>query len=178
MSPRNWTQNCAFPMWPAQRSLLRDSPSVKQSRSARRSRVEHLLTMRSKRQPVAAGGKEIWLVDPVSGLETLERFAPRCPLVFPKGFHPSPPQRGLSFAPAATVRAEIGQPRSPLTPSLTAKGSSSDPLSSRGSAEGMAATNRDDEPLPVRRVVREAVSGSIGGRLLPGFYKCGESRES
>ena len=60
-------------------------------------------------QPVAAGGKEIWLVEAVSGLETLERFAPRCPLVFPQRFHPSPPQHGLQFASVTTVRAEIGR---------------------------------------------------------------------
>jgi hypothetical protein len=46
------------------------------------------LTMRLWRQPVAAGGKEIRLVEAVSGLETIEPFAPHCPLVFPQPFHP------------------------------------------------------------------------------------------
>src|SRR6266487_6069792 len=43
----------------------------------------------------ATGGsrwQEIWLVEAVSGLEMLEPFAPRCPLVFPQPFHLFPPQ--------------------------------------------------------------------------------------
>jgi hypothetical protein len=54
--------------------------------------------MRLWGQPVAAGGEEIWLVEAVSGLETHELFAPRCPLVFPQPFHPLHHQRDLRFA--------------------------------------------------------------------------------
>src|SRR4051794_1596500 len=46
--------------------------------------------MRFKRQPVAAGGNEVWLVEAASRLETLEPFTPRCHLVFPQPFRPFP----------------------------------------------------------------------------------------
>ncbi len=39
---------------------------------------------------MATGGNEIWLVEAVSGLETIEPLAPRCALVFPQPFHPLP----------------------------------------------------------------------------------------
>ncbi len=44
--------------------------------------VDPLLTMRLWGQPAAAGGKEIRLVEAVSGLETLEPFAPLAPSFF------------------------------------------------------------------------------------------------
>src|SRR5215218_9574477 len=40
------------------------------------------LTMRLRRQAVAAGGKEIRLVEAVPGLETTEPFASHCPSFF------------------------------------------------------------------------------------------------
>ena len=47
-------------------------------------------------QPV---GNEIWLVAAVSGLETIEPFAPRCTLVFPQPFHPLPALQRFSGSP-------------------------------------------------------------------------------
>ena len=52
-----------------------------------------VLTMRFRGQPVAAGGKEIGLVEPIHRLKGLETFASRCPLVFPQPFHPLPRRR-------------------------------------------------------------------------------------
>jgi hypothetical protein len=76
------------------------------------------LTMRLWRQPVAAGGKEIRLVEAVSGLETIEPFAPPCPLVFPQPFHPFRHSAGPRFAAPTTSALEKLAIALALTPSL------------------------------------------------------------
>ena len=65
-------------------------------------------------QPTAAGGKEIWLVEVVSGLETLEPFRLSLP---PRFFHRLSilfrQKGGLRLAAVTTVGAEIRRPCSP-----------------------------------------------------------------
>ena len=77
--------------------------------------------MRLWGQPVAGGDNEIWLVEAVSGLETIEPLAPRCALVFPQPFHPLP-ATAVPVRRSYEVGAEIGEPARALIPSLRRSG--------------------------------------------------------
>jgi hypothetical protein len=130
--------------------------------------------MRLWGQPVAAGGKRFGLLKRFRGLKRSNCLRPVAPL-FSTTFPSFPPPARSAVRRTDDVGAENWRSGSPLTPSLT-EGSPSDPLSSRGSAEGMAATNRDDEPLRVREACWRAVgtgpwlwgpSGKSPDRHLP-----------
>ena len=132
-----------------------------------------LLTMRFWGQPTAAGGKEIWLVEVVSGLETLEPFRLSLP---PRFFHRLSilfrQKGGLRLAAVTTVGAEIRRPCSarravpmqrrrvdrPVLRHAVARLSghvSYPPLASRHSRSVCGrATDHRNEPLNVRRVRR------------------------